>query len=174
METAVPRVSSIPPQAATTRTHHASDPRSLLVERVALSRYIAKSARLRDLLVYLCNQVIREGAIEIHEQEVGHAVFGRAEDYDTALDNIVRVHASTLRKRLEQFFAEEGCGEPVVIELLKGNYAPLFRERVVTEAPAEVPAAACWTARIGSQVVGRMGDRGGVCLHDLVSALENN
>ena len=86
--------------------------------------------------MYLCERVIVEGASEIHEQEVGHAVFGRPKDYETALDNIVRVHASTLRKRLEQFFADEGREEAVTIELPKGNYAPVFREREILETAA--------------------------------------
>jgi hypothetical protein len=105
------------------------DSRKLLVDRVAQSRYIGKSARLHDLLVYLCSRVIEDGVEEIHEQEVGHDVFGRPKDYNTAADNIVRVHASTLRKRLEQYFSGEGRGEPVTIGLPKGNYAPLFRQR---------------------------------------------
>lgn len=107
----------------------ASDARARLIERIVQSRYIARSARLRDLLEYLCDRVVTEGALEIHEQEVGHAVFGRAKDYDTALDNIVRVHASTLRKRLEQYFAEDGRDESLIVELPRGNYAPLFRAR---------------------------------------------
>lgn len=49
--------------------------RSALIERVAKSRHIAKSARLHDVLAYLCDRVINEGEKEIHEQEVGHAVF---------------------------------------------------------------------------------------------------
>jgi hypothetical protein len=40
---------------------------------------------------------------EIHEQEIGRKVFGCSADYDTATDNIVRVHASMLRKRLDQY-----------------------------------------------------------------------
>jgi hypothetical protein len=111
------------------------DSRKLLVDRVAQSRYIGKSARLHDLLVYLCSRVIEEGVEEIHEQEVGHDVFGRPKDYNTAADNIVRVHASTLRKRLEQYFSDEGREEPIVIALLKGNYAPLFRQRELLPAP---------------------------------------
>jgi hypothetical protein len=103
--------------------------RKLLVERVAASRYISKSARLRDLLLYLCERVREGSAGEIHEQEVGHKVFGRPPDYDTGSDNIVRVHASMLRKRLEQYFAREGADEPLIIEIPKGNYAPVFRER---------------------------------------------
>ena len=72
-----------------------------------------------------------EGPAEIHEQEVGHKVFGRPRDYDTGSDNIVRVHASMLRKRLEQYFAEDGAAEPVIVEIPRGNYAPVFHERAV-------------------------------------------
>jgi hypothetical protein len=112
----------------------------LLVERVAASSYFNRSARLRDLLVYLTDRVLEDETAEIHEQEVGHELFGRRTDYDTAADNIVRVHASMLRKRLEQYFATEGAGEAVVIEIRKGNYAPVFRERLKPE-PEPEPAA---------------------------------
>ena len=112
-----------------------------LVERLGASKYLNKSARLRDLLLYLSARVLDEDATEIHEQEVGHKVFGRAADYDTASDNIVRVHASMLRKRLEQYFASEGAPEPLILEIRKGNYAPVFRERdTVEEAVEEAPA----------------------------------
>src|SRR5260370_25349772 len=97
--------------------------RRLLIERVASSRYVSRSARMRDLLLYLSTGVLVEDAFEIHEQEVGHKVFGRPLNYDTGSDNIVRVHASMLRKRLEQYFSEEGAHEPVIVEILKGNYA---------------------------------------------------
>ncbi|HJZ97873.1 MAG TPA: helix-turn-helix domain-containing protein, partial [Candidatus Solibacter sp.] len=119
--------------------------RRLLVERVAASRYFSKSARLRDLLMYLCEH--SEG--EIHEQEIGERVFGRARDYDTSTDNIVRVHASTLRKRLEQYFAEEGAGEPVILEIPRGNYTPVFREReLVLPADEPAPKPRDWRAQI--------------------------
>jgi hypothetical protein len=111
--------------------------RKLLVERVAASRYINRSARLRDLLVYLSDRVLEDEAAEIHEQEVGHRVFGRPANYDTTSDNIVRVHASMLRKRLDQYFAAEGADEPVILEIPKGNYAPVFRER---PEPAVAPS----------------------------------
>jgi hypothetical protein len=113
-------------------TSRIDEGRRLLVERVAASRYITKSARLRDLLIFLCEH---PGDGEIHEQEVGHKVFGRARDYDTSSDNIVRVHASMLRKRLEQYFAEEGADEPMILEIPRGNYAPVFREREVAPPP---------------------------------------
>ena len=109
------------------------------MERLAASPYFNRSTRLRDLLVYLTDRVLEDGALEIHEQEVGHEVFGRPADYDTAADNIVRVHASMLRKRLDQYFAAEGAGEPVVIEIRRGNYAPVFRERSKPAVEAAEP-----------------------------------
>lgn len=116
--------------------------RRLLIERVAASRYINRSARLHDLLLYLADRVLEGDADEVHEQEVGHHVFGRPADYDTTSDNIVRVHASMLRKRLEQYFASEGAGEPLILEIPKGNYAPVFRERpeIAPDPPATLPA----------------------------------
>src|SRR4051794_6134582 len=122
---------------------NSAEDRKLLIERVSSSRYLNRSARLRDLLLYLTTRVLEEDAFEIHEQEVGHQVFGRPANYDTTSDNIVRVHASMLRKRLEQYFEEAGAGEPIVIEIPKGNYAPVFRPRTtatLVEARPDVPA----------------------------------
>src|SRR5262249_2372970 len=55
-------------------------------------------------------------------------------------DNIVRVHASMLRKRIDQYFAAEGSHEPLIIDIPKGNYAPVFRKRPANPQPATVPA----------------------------------
>jgi hypothetical protein len=117
------------------------DARRELVNRLAASAYFNRSARLRNLLLYLTDRVLEEEAGEIHEQEVGHKVFGRPPNYDASSDNIVRVHASTLRKRLEQYFATEGAAEPIVLAIPKGNYAPVFHEpeQRVSVGVEEVP-----------------------------------
>jgi hypothetical protein len=124
------------------------DARRLLIERVASSRYVNRSARLRDLLLYVSTRVLDDDAAEIHEQEIGQRVFGRSANYDTGSDNIVRVHASMLRKRLEQYFASEGAHETLLLEIPKGNYAPVFRERQESDAeptaPVSRPHSADW------------------------------
>ena len=66
-------------------------------------------------------------------------MFSRSDDYDTGEDNIVRVNASQVRKKLEVYFATDGAAEPVILELPKGKYVPGFRERPDLEAS---PAAA--------------------------------
>jgi hypothetical protein len=103
--------------------------RKELVNRVVSSSLICKSARLRELFLYLCNRVLDESVDDIHELELGHKVFGRPEHYDTATDNIVRVHASLLRKRLAEHFQTEGINEPLIVEIPRGNDAPTFRKR---------------------------------------------
>lgn len=60
---------------------------------------------------------------------MGHKVFGRSSQYDTIADNIVRVHASMLRKRLAEYFENEGRDENLIVEIPRGNYAPQFLER---------------------------------------------
>ena len=110
------------------------DERRALLQRVLWSRQIEKSARIRDFVVYVCERALREPSVEIHEQEIGYRVFGRAPDYDTTADNIVRVTASQARKKIEQYFASEGASEPVILEIPKGHYVPVFRERDVAGA----------------------------------------
>ncbi|MGH9351969.1 MAG: hypothetical protein ACRD2G_07405 [Terriglobia bacterium] len=114
---------------APTEHAKATDLRLQLIERVLASRHLNHSARLQEMLLFLAKRVVEDQAEEVHEREVGHEVFDRPPDYDTVADNIVRVHASLLRKRLELYFAAEGRDEPLILEIPKGNYAPLFHER---------------------------------------------
>lgn len=109
-----------------------------LVQRIVASNYLNKSSRLTEMLLYLTGRVLDEAATDIHELEVGTRVFGRAPHYDTGADNIVRVHASMLRKRLREYFLAEGLHEPIIIDIPRGNYAPAFRPR--TEALLHTPA----------------------------------
>ena len=125
---------------AKTNLSDAKDRKRLLVEQVASSAYFSKSARLREMFIYVCDRVLDHQVDEIHEQEVGRRVFGRPADYDTSADNTVRVHASMLRKRVDQYFATEGSSEPIVIEIPRGNYAPVFRERRALPVIPEVPS----------------------------------
>ena len=128
----------------------AIDEQKALLQRVTWSRQIEKSARIRDFLVFVCERTLQDPAAELHEQEIGCRVFGRPTDYDTTADNIVRVTASQARKKLEQYFATEGAAEPVILEIPKGGYTPVFRER--TRAAAEfdvvpVPLPEQWFTR---------------------------
>ena len=120
-----------------------------VMERAAASSQLKRAARAREFLFYVGTKTLKEGCTEIHEQEIGHAVFGRDPDYETSLDNIVRVSATDLRKRIEGYFASEGAEEPLIFEIPRGSYTPVFRWRPEenpnngipeTTPPARVPS----------------------------------
>src|SRR5687768_7702332 len=123
-----------------TQATPADDPRRALIERVRNGPSLRKAARLQGLLSYLCERALRDPHDHIVESQIGVAVFERAPGYDTNADTIVRVQVSALRRKLEQHFVGEGVGEPVVIEVPKGSYRPLFRPRAAAP-PAPVAAA---------------------------------
>lgn len=113
------------------------DARWELVLRVADSVYFRKGPKLRAFLLYVCENTILGRLENVREQLIGSRVFGRLADYDLSNDNIVRVEARELRKRLEAYFAHEGKNEAVVIEIPKGAYVAFFRPR---EEAASLPA----------------------------------
>jgi hypothetical protein len=108
--------------------------RRALIERVAASEQFSRSARLRDFLLYVGKQSLKEGCPEIHEQEIGARVFGRPTSYDRSADNIVRVNATELRKRIESYFESDGANEPLIFEIPRGAYRLVFRHRLA-ESP---------------------------------------
>jgi hypothetical protein len=112
-----------------------------LLTRVVNSQELKRSARLRELLLYLGKRSLKGRHANIREQEIGAAVFERPQDYDTNIDNIVRVNVSELRKRLAHYFQEEGAGETVIVEIPRGGYTLVFlRRAVAVDPPAPAPA----------------------------------
>ncbi len=116
-----------------------SDPRRILLNRIASSPAFQKSNRLRELLLFVGEHSISNGDSHLREQDIGVGVFGRKENYDTSQDTLVRVQASQLRKKLQQYFEEDGRDELLVIDMPKGSYALVFhpREPVTASVPLE-------------------------------------
>jgi hypothetical protein len=63
----------------------------------------------------------------LRERMIGVEVFGRAPDYDTAEDPIVRVRATEVRKRLSQYYADSSSNEDVRVEIPCGSYRAEIR-----------------------------------------------
>jgi hypothetical protein len=100
-----------------------------LIERVAASSHLNRAPRLREFLFYVGNKSLKEGISEVHEQEIGAVVFGRLPHYDTSQDNIVRVNATELRKRIDAYFISDGLNEPLIFQIPRGGYKPVFRRQ---------------------------------------------
>jgi hypothetical protein len=115
-----------------------TDKRWQLVQRIVSSPPFQKSTRLRDLLQFITEQTIHGKAHELTEQHIGNALFHKPSDYTPLEDSSVRVHARQLRLKLHEYFNEEGRNEPLILDIPKGSYAPVFRAPLKT---ADLPAA---------------------------------
>ncbi|SRR5579872_1768799 len=120
-----------------------ADPRWELAQRVADASNFRNCPKLRAFLLYICENALLGRLENVREQPIGIRVFGRPADYNLNEDNIVRVEARELRKRLESYFAGPGRDETLVIEVPKGGYVPVFKPREIAalEITEALPAS---------------------------------
>lgn len=81
------------------------------------------SKRCQTFFRYVVEKHI-DGVRDLKERTIGVEAFGRAPDYDTNLDPIVRVTAVEVRKRIAQYYFEIGQDDGVQIYLHAGSYLP--------------------------------------------------
>ncbi|MGP8270088.1 MAG: malectin domain-containing carbohydrate-binding protein [Terracidiphilus sp.] len=108
------------------------DARRAELEAVLQSKYFTRAPTLANLLSYLCEKLFAGEAHQIKEYSVGVEVFHRGPSFDQDSDSIVRVEANRLRKRLAEYYAEEGASHRLRIVIPLGQYVPDFE----TVAPA--------------------------------------
>jgi hypothetical protein len=125
-----------------------------LIHRIAASEQFSRTARLRDFLLYVGRRALKDGCAEIHEQEIGENVFGRSAAYDRSSDNIVRVNATELRKRIESYFESSGTKEPLILEIPRGSYKPVFRYRAPLPVKPDASARGDFADQAGSATDG--------------------
>jgi hypothetical protein len=109
--------------------------------KVAASKRLRRSDLLPRFLLYVCEQHLMGKTHEITEQRIGTHIFNRASDYNPGEDNIVRSYARMLRKRLDEYFEDEGSKAPMRITIPRGGYVPSFHRWYEPEpARSEVEA----------------------------------
>jgi len=103
------------------------NPRWQLVLKIVASRHFVRATLLSQFLMYICSETLQGRGEEITEYQIGIHVFRRPRNYRTVEDNIVRNYARQLRKRLAEYFAGEGQGGDLSIEIPLGGYVPEFK-----------------------------------------------
>lgn len=106
-----------------------ADERWQLAERIAASHGFARSPLLSRFLLHVVRETALGATEHLSEHPIGVEVFGRARSYRTEDDNIVRNYARQLRRRLTEYFTDEGRDEPMVLEIPTGGYVPRFCAR---------------------------------------------
>ncbi len=88
------------------------------------SRHLNKSKISCDLLKYLVEASL-EGK-NPKEYTIGIDLFGRKYGPDKKQDANIRVYIHNLRKKLKDYYADEGRNDQVIFEIEKGKYNVLF------------------------------------------------
>ncbi len=111
------------------------------MERALASAHFKSSPRCQTLLRFLVERTLAGEGNLLKERLVGIEVFGRAPDYDTSEDPVVRTAAGEVRKKLAQYYNEADHAGEVRIELHPGSYIPEFHVAQPKPAPITAPPA---------------------------------
>jgi hypothetical protein len=134
------KMSRKPVELCEPRQFSATEPERIRrqLESLFASPQFRTSRRCQLLLQYVTDRALAGDLDGFKERTLGVSVFGRAPNYDTNQDPVVRATAAEARKKLAQYYQEPEHGGEVRIVLLAGSYMPEFQ---IPEA-APVPVAA--------------------------------
>jgi hypothetical protein len=118
------------------------------MEKLLHSTHFRNSRRYPTLLRYIVEETLVGRGPLLKERTLGVEVFGRAPDYDTASDPIVRVTVAEIRKRIAQYYHEEAHASELRIELTPGSYVPEFLPGRESDEAARVEAARLEATRL--------------------------
>jgi len=121
------------------------------LDAVLTSNTFMRSERLKRFLSFVCDLVLAGRGEEINEYLIGIEVFDRQPAYSPSEDSIVRRQAHALRKKLEEYYQNEGRDARIRIELPLGHYAAVFRvvENAAPLAPGPNAGNRRWTRWAG-------------------------
>src|SRR3954447_13096052 len=126
----------------TTNAEILLEERKAALNAVLESKEFSRAPALAKLLKYLCEKTFEGRVHEIKEFSIATEVYGRSESFGEKRDSVVRVEMSRLRKRLVNYYADEGMRQPFRIVIPAGTYAPEFELPTVGVAvPADLPPA---------------------------------
>lgn len=108
----------------------------LELEAILSNPPLKNSRRLQRFLRYIVEETLEGRADRLIGYTIGLDVYDKGEDFDPALDSIVRVEASRLRQRLREHYAETDRKPRIQIALPKGTYVPEFQSVAAASAPS--------------------------------------
>jgi hypothetical protein len=121
------------------------------LESILASYHFQSSKRYPAMLKYIVGATLDGCCGDLKERTLGVEVFGRDPDYDTSADPVVRLSAGEVRKRIAQYYHENGSVSRVQIELPLGSYVPEFLLRGPETAVAQPEPVTERLASTGNQ-----------------------
>jgi hypothetical protein len=108
------------------------------LSRVLASRVFESAGRARALLKFVVGQTLSGRGDRLKGYTIAVGALGRRHDFDAQSDSFVRVEAGRLRRRLVEYYSDEGRHDRVRIELRRGAYRPVFSYATTDNAMGRV------------------------------------
>jgi tetratricopeptide (TPR) repeat protein len=109
------------------------------LDRILASEGFRTSPQLGTFLRYVVEAALDGRTARLKGYTIGVEALGRDAGFDPQADPIVRVEATRLRRSLERYYAGAGSDDPLVIDLPRGTYVPLFMRRSAPSQPQQTP-----------------------------------
>ena len=110
------------------------------LNRVLGSEVFEAAGRAREFLTFIVHETLAGRGDRLKGYSIAVQVFERTADFDAQTDPLVRVEAGRLRRRLAEYYQNQGRDDAVRIELPRGGYTPVF-SHYLREPTAEPLAA---------------------------------
>ncbi len=108
------------------------------LERLKISRAFTGSDRLYALLSFIVDETSGgPQGTPWKESGIGNEIYGRKPGYDPRIDSAVRVEAKRLRRKLDEYYADEGSEAGIRIEMPR---QAITRSRSAGTCPACISA----------------------------------
>ncbi len=100
------------------------------VQRVLHSAQFRRAPKLQRFLSLICEYHFTDRSRDISEFLIATEAFGKGPTFDPSQDSLVRVQAREARRRLREYYQDEGKDSRLILDIPVGSYAPVF-----TQAP---------------------------------------
>jgi len=90
---------------------------------------IRNSQVLPRFLEFVVEKKLSGHEDEIKEYTIAVKGLGKPHDFNPQLDATVRIHAGRLRRMLALYYQDAGKNDPLLIDIPKGSYIPVFTDR---------------------------------------------
>jgi hypothetical protein len=121
------------------------------VRRIQASKRFANAPKAKILLNYIVEKALAGLDGDLKEILIAQALYGKGPAFDPGTDRIVSQAAGDLRKRLIEYYADEGRHDRWVIEIPIGGFVPEFTARAEPEPAATQPAPSPDARKVGAK-----------------------
>jgi TolB-like protein len=121
---------------------HNSDELLAALESVLASNAFAEVFRLKKFLEYSVRETVAGRGDRLKGFVIACEVFDKKDPSDAQTTTVVRVEAGRLRRRLKDYYENEGRNDPVRISMPKGGYSASFSMAGKSAANGPTPESA--------------------------------